>query len=106
MPVGISAEDAAAQWRRLTELAESYGRDAGALELCVRANVEITEAPIGETERRPFAGTVEQVVADVVAHAAAGTHEVLVDIQAGSRDAKELADRAAQVYEGVRAAGG
>ncbi|MCW2898595.1 MAG: class F420-dependent oxidoreductase [Streptosporangiaceae bacterium] len=105
MPAGIPPEQLAAQWQELTEMAVSHGRDADELDLCVRANVRLTDAPVEDTERRPFMGTVEQVVEDVVRQAAVGVQEVLLDLQANTRDAKELADLAAQVYADVRAAG-
>ncbi|GAA1878388.1 LLM class F420-dependent oxidoreductase [Streptantibioticus ferralitis] len=105
LPTGVPAEQLAAQWRQLMEIAASHGRDADALKMCVRANVELTKAPVDDGKRRPFVGTVEQIVRDVAAHADAGAHEVLLDLQGNARDARELTDLAARVYAEVRAAG-
>ncbi|MDF3287969.1 LLM class F420-dependent oxidoreductase [Streptomyces silvisoli] len=105
LPTGIPPQPLAAQWRQLTDLAASYGRDEHALEMCVRANVQLTRAPVDDDQRQPFMGTVEQIVQDVAAHAAVGVHEVLLDLQGNVRDAKELTDLAARVYADVRDAG-
>lgn len=105
LPTGVTPEQLSARWRRLTEQAASYGRNPDALRMCVRANVELTHAPVDDGERRPFVGTVEQIVQDVAAHADVGAHEVLLDLQGNVRDAKELTDLAARVYGEVRAAG-
>ncbi|MGA5702683.1 LLM class F420-dependent oxidoreductase [Peterkaempfera bronchialis] len=104
-PTGRPPEQLAAVWRQLTEQAASYGRDAAALGFCVRANVRLTPAPVGDADRRPFVGTVEQIVADVAAHAEAGVHEVLIDLQNCARDGRELTDLAARVHADIRAAG-
>ncbi|MGW7002121.1 LLM class F420-dependent oxidoreductase [Streptomyces sp. NPDC054933] len=105
MPTGAPSEQLATQWRQLTEMAASHGRDADALKMCVRGNVQLTQSPVADSERQPFVGTVEQIVQDVAAHADAGAHEVLLDLQSNARDAKELTDLAARVYADVRAAG-
>ena len=45
-------------------MAKEAGRDPAALELIVRANVEFSDAPIGN-DRADFTGTLEQVAGDV-----------------------------------------
>lgn len=56
-------------------------------------------------DRQPFQGGVEQIVADLVAHAEVGLDEIFLDLQSSVRDAQELKDVAAEVYEAARAAG-
>ncbi|UXI77773.1 LLM class F420-dependent oxidoreductase, partial [Streptomyces vinaceusdrappus] len=58
-----------------------------------------------DADRRPFHGSVDQIVEDLVAHAEIGLDEILIDLQGSARDAEELKDLAAQVYEKARAAG-
>ncbi|MFE2587189.1 TIGR03619 family F420-dependent LLM class oxidoreductase [Streptomyces sp. NPDC059378] len=105
LPAGIPAEQVASQWREITQRAASYGRDAGALQMCGRANITLTDAPVSGAERQPFVGTVEQIVEDVAGYAAAGVGEMLLDLQANVRDSDELTDLAARMYEDIRKAG-
>lgn len=104
MPLGTGAEDFATQWRGLQELAAERGRTAP-LYTVLRVNTRITARPYDGRDRRPFQGGVEQIVADLAAHAAVGPQEILLDLQGDARDAEELKDRAAEVYAAARAAG-
>lgn len=105
MPTGEPPQTMGARWRQLTEAAASHGRDPQRLGFCVRANVQLADAPHAEQGRRAFVGSVEQIVADVAEHAAVGADEMLLDLQSGARDAAELVDKAARVYAAVREAG-
>ncbi len=105
MSEGNTPARLASQWRQVREMAESHGRDAEALRLCVRANTRITPAPVGDPERPSFTGSLEQIVADVAAHAAAGADEILLDLQLNAGDADELIDLAARVHAGIRDTG-
>ncbi|MCL7495758.1 LLM class F420-dependent oxidoreductase [Streptomyces sp. MCA2] len=104
MPIGMGAEALATQWQRLQDLAAERGRKepvAGVL----RVNAQHTAKPYEGRDRKPFQGGVEQIVADLAAHAAVGPQEILIDLQGGTRDAEELKDVAAEVYTAARAAG-
>ncbi|WP_055587305.1 TIGR03619 family F420-dependent LLM class oxidoreductase [Peterkaempfera griseoplana] len=105
LPTGAPPSVLGARWRQLTERAAALGRDPGALGFCVRANVELTRAALPDADRSPFTGSVEQIVADVAAHAEVGAGEVLLDIQGSARDGAELADLAAELHSAVRGAG-
>ncbi|WP_377267403.1 TIGR03619 family F420-dependent LLM class oxidoreductase [Peterkaempfera sp. SMS 1(5)a] len=105
LPTGEPAQALGARWRQLTEQAASFGRAPDALDFCVRANVRLTPTALPDAERSPFTGAVEQIVADVAAHAAVGADEVLLDLQSSARDGKELTDLAAELYTAVRGAG-
>jgi hypothetical protein len=48
---------------------------------------------------------VEETIDDLIAHAQLGFEEIMVDLQGLARDAEELKDIAAEVYEKARAAG-
>ncbi|MDH6709544.1 putative F420-dependent oxidoreductase [Kitasatospora sp. MAA19] len=102
MPTGVPPADLAPQLRRLKELAASHGRDSDALTMCVRANTHLTDTPVGDAERQPFTGTIEQIVADVAAYSAVGAEEVLLDLQWNVGDADELIDLAARIHAAVR----
>ncbi|MER6995745.1 LLM class F420-dependent oxidoreductase [Streptomyces sp. NPDC000410] len=104
MPVAAGPEQLAEDWRQIQELAAERGREKP-LEVVVRANAAYRAKPLDSGDRQPFHGSVDQIVEDLAAHAAPGLDEFLVDLSAGARDAEELKDAAAAVYEGVRAAG-
>jgi probable F420-dependent oxidoreductase len=104
IPVSAGAEALAAQFAQVREAAEERGRTAP-LETVLRANAAYTREPYTGADRRPFQGSVDQIVEDLAAHAALGLDEILIDLQGGARDAAELSGLAAEVYEKARAAG-
>ncbi|MEU9988052.1 LLM class F420-dependent oxidoreductase [Streptomyces sp. NPDC048045] len=104
LPVGMGAEQIAAQWRALQELAEERGRKEP-LRTVLRVNTELLPKAYDGADRRPFQGSVDQIVEDLADHARIGLEEILVDLQGSARDAEELKDVAAQVFEKARAAG-
>ncbi|MEV5439648.1 LLM class F420-dependent oxidoreductase [Streptomyces sp. NPDC052682] len=104
MPVGMGAETIAAQWRELQDLAAERGRTEP-IRTVLRVNPEYTAGTYDGADRRPFQGSVDQIVEDLVTHAQIGLEEILLDLQGTVRDAQELKDVAAQVYEKARAAG-
>ncbi|MFD7407538.1 LLM class F420-dependent oxidoreductase [Streptomyces sp. NPDC059866] len=104
MPVGMGADAVAAQWRQLQDLAAERGRKEP-IRTVMRVNPRYTAAAYDGPDRSPFQGSVDQIVEDLVAHAEVGFEEILLDLQSTVRDAQELKDVAAQVYERARAAG-
>ncbi|MFE5261521.1 LLM class F420-dependent oxidoreductase [Streptomyces coelicoflavus] len=104
LPTGIGAETVAEQWRRLRDLAAERGRTKP-LRTVLRVNTRYSAKNHEGSGRRPFQGGVDQIVEDLAAHAEIGFDEILVDVQSTTRDAEELKDVAAQVYEKARAAG-
>ncbi|WEO98610.1 TIGR03619 family F420-dependent LLM class oxidoreductase [Streptomyces sp. FXJ1.172] len=104
LPAGFSAEQVAGQWRQLRELAEERGRTRP-IRTVLRVNATREAKPYEGADRRPFQGSADQIVADLVEHAALGMDEILIDLQGTARDAQELKDVAAEVFEKARAAG-
>ncbi|MFF9897136.1 LLM class F420-dependent oxidoreductase [Streptomyces longispororuber] len=104
MPVATGAAALAEQWRRVRDAAAERGRERP-LRTVLRVNARYTPEPYGGDDRSPFQGSVDQIVEDLAAHAEVGLEEILVDLQSGVRDAKELTDVAAEVYAAARAAG-
>lgn len=94
-----------ATMQKLNEQAAEFGREPGAIEAFVRANVEISAKPIDDANRQQFTGSVEQIVQDTVAMAEAGVNEVLLDLCPTVDDAAQLVDLATQVHAEIRAAG-
>lgn len=104
MPVALGAPQLAEQWQRVRDVAADRGRERP-VGVCVRANARYSATPVSGASRQPFHGDVAQIVEDLVAHAATGVPEILLDLQASLRDASELVDVATEVYETARAAG-
>ncbi|MFB6551806.1 LLM class F420-dependent oxidoreductase [Streptomyces sp. NPDC056405] len=104
LPNGIGAEVVAEQWRRLRDLAAERGRTEP-IRTVLRANARYRASAHEGADRRPFHGSVDQIVEDLAAHAEIGLDEILIDLQGSARDAEELTDLAAEVYEKARAAG-
>ncbi|MFF4688668.1 LLM class F420-dependent oxidoreductase [Streptomyces sp. NPDC001307] len=104
LPVGMGADQVAAQWRRLRELAEERGRTEP-IRTVLRVNASHLPKAYEGADRQPFQGSVDQIVEDLVEHARIGLDEILIDLQGSARDAQELTDVAAEVFEKARAAG-
>ncbi|MEV6295489.1 LLM class F420-dependent oxidoreductase [Streptomyces sp. NPDC051896] len=104
LPVGMGADQVAAQWRRLRELAEERGRTEP-IRTVLRVNASQLPKAYEGADRRPLQGSVDQIVEDLVEHARIGLDEILIDLQGSARDAQELTDVAAEVFEKARAAG-
>jgi alkanesulfonate monooxygenase SsuD/methylene tetrahydromethanopterin reductase-like flavin-dependent oxidoreductase (luciferase family) len=104
LPVGMGVEQIASQWRALQDLAAERGRQQP-IQTVLRVNTAYSAKAYDRADRRPFQGNTDQIVEDLLAHAAIGLEEMLVDLQGGTRDAEELKDVATEVYEKARAAG-
>jgi hypothetical protein len=100
----MGADQVAAQWRRLRELAEERGRTEP-IRTVLRVNASHLPKAYEGADRQPFQGSVDQIVEDLVEHARIGLDEILIDLQGSARDAQELTDVAAEVFEKARAAG-
>lgn len=79
-PVGIPISNIEQMFEGIKDLAREAGRDPGALELIVRANVEISDAA-PDKDRADFTGTLEQIAGDIVATQKFGAAEILFDVQ-------------------------
>ncbi|MFD7715677.1 LLM class F420-dependent oxidoreductase [Streptomyces sp. NPDC059814] len=104
MPVAMGASQLAEQWQRVRDVAAERGRERP-VGVCARANARYSTEPVAARDRQPFHGSVAQIVEDLVAHAATGVPEFMLDLQSTARDATELIDVATEVYEAARAAG-
>jgi len=77
-PVAVPVEGMKQMFDSVKQMARAEGRDPAKLELVVRANVEITEKPLGE-QRMIFTGTLEQIKGDVEGCKRIGAHEIHFD---------------------------
>ncbi|WP_225836672.1 LLM class F420-dependent oxidoreductase [Streptomyces sp. NK08204] len=104
LPVALGAGKLAAEWRELQELAEERGRTEP-IRTVLRVNSSWRSKPYEGADRMPFQGDVEQIVEDLAEYAQVGLDEIMLDLQNLARDAEELKDIAAEVFEKARAAG-
>ena len=79
-PVGIPLSGIGPMFEGIKGMAKSAGRDPSAMELIVRANVEIHDTPI-QKERVDFTGTLEQIADDVKTTQKLGAAEIVFDAQ-------------------------
>jgi len=89
-PAGIPVDAMDSMFQSIREAAERAGRDPGALELVVRANLFILDGPLREP-RMVFTGNTDQIAADIAATREIGAHELFFEAQ-GLRGVKSAAD--------------
>jgi probable F420-dependent oxidoreductase len=77
-PVAIPVDGMAQMFAGVKQMAKEAGRDPGALAMIVRANLEITDKPLGD-KRMIFTGTIEQIKEDIAECKRIGANELLFD---------------------------
>jgi len=98
-PAGLPVEMLGPMWATVRDLAATHGRDPDRLELVVQANIALTDQPI-DHERQSYAGTVEQVAADIADTRRAGAHEVILGLN-DIHDLDQALDAYARIAEAV-----
>ena len=104
-PVGIPLSGVGPMFEGIKGMAKEAGRDPSAIELIVRANVEIHSRPI-QKERIDFTGTLEQIAEDVKATQKLGAAEIVLDVQfsPGVETASDIVSRMEQLWRVVKSA--
>jgi len=77
-PVALPLEAMKQMFESVKQMAKEAGRDPAGIELIVRANMTITDKPLGE-DRMLFLGTLEQIKEDVERCRSLGAHEIQFD---------------------------
>ncbi|MGH9496547.1 MAG: LLM class flavin-dependent oxidoreductase, partial [Candidatus Sulfotelmatobacter sp.] len=77
-PVVVPIPGMEQMFQGIKQMAKEAGRDPSKLVMIVRANLEITEKPLGK-ERAIFSGTLEQISDDVRGCGKIGAEEVFFD---------------------------
>ena len=77
-PVAIPVDGMAQMFGSVKQMAKEAGRDPSSLAMVVRANLEITDKPLGK-ERTIFTGTLDQIKEDIVGCSRIGAHELFFD---------------------------
>ena len=98
-PVGIPLSGVGPMFEGIKGMAKEAGRDPSALELIVRANVEIHNSPI-QKDRVDFSGTLEQIAEDVKATKKLGAAEIVLDVQfsPGVETANDVVSRMEELW--------
>jgi alkanesulfonate monooxygenase SsuD/methylene tetrahydromethanopterin reductase-like flavin-dependent oxidoreductase (luciferase family) len=79
-PAGVPISQLAPMWTTVRAMAAGYGRDPDALQLVVRATVALSDHALPQ-DRPAYAGSFEQVAADLDATRAAGADEVILRLR-------------------------
>jgi probable F420-dependent oxidoreductase len=77
-PVAVPVDGMAQMFGAVKQMAKEAGRDPSSLAMVVRANLEITDKPLGK-ERMIFAGTLDQIKEDIAGTGRIGAHELFFD---------------------------
>jgi alkanesulfonate monooxygenase SsuD/methylene tetrahydromethanopterin reductase-like flavin-dependent oxidoreductase (luciferase family) len=77
-PVVVPIPGMEQMFQGIKQMAKEAGRDPSELAMIVRANLEITETPLGP-DRAIFSGTLEQIGDDVRGCARIGAEELFFD---------------------------
>ena len=99
-PAGLPVELLAPMWATVRDQAAALGRDPESLKLVVRANLTLTDRPLG-ADRPSYHGSVEQIVDDLEATRRVGAQEVILG-PSGDHRLDELLDiyaRLAETYD-------
>jgi probable F420-dependent oxidoreductase len=80
-PAGMPIPAMKTMFEGVRATARALGREPRSIQLVVRANLHVTEAPITSADRASFAGSWDQIRADVAAVREIGAHEVHFDPQ-------------------------
>ncbi|WP_405814959.1 LLM class F420-dependent oxidoreductase [Streptomyces sp. NBC_01390] len=103
-PIAMGVEQLATQWQQVKDFAAEKGRTRP-IETAVRVNPSYTAKAYDGADRQPFQGNIDQIVTDLAAHAEIGLDEFFFDFGDAARDAAELKELAAELYEAARSAG-
>lgn len=77
-PVAIPVDGMAQMFAAVKQMAKEAGRDPASLAMIVRANLEITDKPLGD-KRMIFTGTIEQIKEDIAGSKRIGANELFFD---------------------------
>jgi alkanesulfonate monooxygenase SsuD/methylene tetrahydromethanopterin reductase-like flavin-dependent oxidoreductase (luciferase family) len=98
-PVGIPLSGIGPMFEGIKGMAKEAGRDPSALELIVRANVEVHNTPI-QKDRVDFTGALEQIAEDVKTTQKLGAAEIVLDAQfsPGVETANDVVSRMEELW--------
>ncbi len=78
LPLGMPIDDMAQTFAAIKSMAHDAGRDPHQLEMSVRANVIVTDSPLGD-DRKVYTGSPDQIESDIAATREIGASELAFD---------------------------
>ena len=78
LPLGLPIDDMAQGFAVIKSMARDAGRDPDRLEMSVRANVIVTDSPLGD-DREIYTGSPEQIASDIASTREVGASELAFD---------------------------
>jgi probable F420-dependent oxidoreductase len=105
IPVATDPAHLAGQWKQLQALAAERDRRRP-IRLSIATTVTITPGRADEQDRRPFAGSLEQVTSDAIRFTqAVPATDLLMSLSGSMTSAGQLIDTAGTLHAALRAAG-
>ncbi len=104
LPLGLSPEQVGTTCKMLREKAAEYGRDPQSLSCIVQIGIENFEE-VPATDRRPYTGSMAQIIEDVAALAEVGVEHAFLTIPNATKGLNEFLDTSAEFYTQARVAG-
>jgi probable F420-dependent oxidoreductase len=78
LPLGLPITNMVEMFAAIKSMAHDAGRDPDRLEMLVRANVIVTDSPLGD-DRKVYTGSLDQIASDIAATQAVGAAELAFD---------------------------
>ena len=78
IPLDLPIDDMARMFAAIKSMAGDAGRNPDRLELIIRANVIVTESPLGD-DRKVYTGSLDQIASDIAATRNIGASELAFD---------------------------
>ena len=78
IPLDLPIDDMAQMFAAIKSMAQDAGRDPDRLELIIRANVIVTDSPLGG-DRKVYTGSLDQIASDIAATRNIGASELAFD---------------------------
>ncbi|MER7007519.1 TIGR03619 family F420-dependent LLM class oxidoreductase [Dactylosporangium sp. NPDC000555] len=104
LPTGLPPAAVGGTLTRLRQMTADAGRDPSAMGCTFQVGVAST-AEVPPQRRKPYTGSVDQIVGDIAQLAEAGVDHVFVTVPNVARDMDEYVDVAADFHARIRAAG-
>ena len=95
-PVAVPIDGMIQMFGAMKQMAKEAGRNPSSLQMVVRANVHLTDKPLGK-DRALFAGTLQQIKEDVAACQRIGAHEIIFDVTFLAQSLDDWLDLMAQL---------
>ncbi|GAA3297134.1 TIGR03619 family F420-dependent LLM class oxidoreductase [Dactylosporangium vinaceum] len=105
LPTGLPPAAAGATLARIRAMAADAGRDPSTVSCTFQVGLDGTLDPVPEADRRPYTGSIDQIVEDIAALETAGVDHVFLTVSNVVTDLDAYVDTAAAFHAALEAAG-